>query len=362
MKTIYFAHWHKDTLINVKGDTVLKYPKNSISLLAYSAINLAEMMIKKGITVYPANHIYKPWRADMPLPKRLVLFLVDYGIGDHLAMSSLFYWLEKNKTINISVFVAPREFHIYKWFKSQNFTLHDGTGIIMPDYSIQTRLKNKHTQRLEMEWAAVDAGSRNWYDAIFERAGIVIESDEWRRPHISDNQFVEANKMVKSVLITHSASCQIRSSRFQDFYIPVKRALPDYQIFVNQFDLVEDDLKWIEAHKAKVNIVKTGNAEDYLSRLRDYSLVVTTDSAPLHFREGLGLPAIAAFSAMTAESRASAYKHTHSINIKSDCPLAPCFQHGSFCSQRHKNEIIARCITGEHFQEQLYEGIKGYWF
>ncbi len=94
--------------------------------------------------------------------------------------------------------------------------------------------------RLRMEYVANEAGTANWYDAMFQRIGLPKAPKGFDRPHLvrrsdSESQYVEKRR---SVIIVHRASCQMRSSKFEDFYLPVKNAMPGFKVYVHDIDLM----------------------------------------------------------------------------------------------------------------------------
>lgn len=356
MKTLYFAHWHKPTKITANNGTLFSYPANSLSLISYPSDNLLSILQSKGATVHSANELAKPWHITERKPRRLVCFMVKYGIGDHIAFSAVAKYIEDHFGIEIAMYTTPEEFHIYDHFQAQNITLYDATKPISNNFNLAARFHWANFRRLYMEYAAIEGRERNWYECMFARIGLHNPPPEYCRPALIKHE----NEVIPgSILINHSASCQIRTSRLQDFWEPVKMAFPGKQIYVNDYDLSKSDREYIAAGLPNTTIVRTLDASEYLENLAKYELVISTDSAAPHYREGIGLPTIAVYSAFTPESRIKYYKHTDGVQIKGTCPLSPCFAHGSYCTN-HQNLNYAVCQSFESFQEQLYNYLSTY--
>lgn len=290
-----------------------------------------------------------------------VLFThISGGIGDVIAFSAIAEYL-RDKTLH--VYCDAKFFPVFEWFTNSNIKLHPFHDPIITDYTPTKRLMIAHTHaRLRLEYAAVEAGCLNWYDAMFRRIGLPGAPEGFNRPWLAPD--LECGIEKNNILIGHRASCQMRSSEFADFYIPVKEAYPDSKIFVHERDLTTSDLRFITREANDVNIIEQTNIAGYLFNLTTYSLVVSTDTAAVHFREGLGLPCLAVYGAIPAEIRTSGYRFARSFNVKSSCPFQPCLKHELFKNEKCPNsstvDITARCQTGKAFQEQLLNELKSF--
>jgi ADP-heptose:LPS heptosyltransferase len=125
---------------------------------------------------------------------------------------------------------------------------------------------------------------------------------------------------------------------------------------VHEVDLTETDKRFIE-QTGNIFILPQSDLHDYLVNLYDADMVVTTDTGGLHFREGVGRPALGVFGAMTTGSRTSGYRFTKSFNVKSTCEHQPCFIHerikNQVCLNAKEGDRVAKCQTGKSFQKQL---------
>jgi ADP-heptose:LPS heptosyltransferase len=210
---------------------------------------------------------------------------------------------------------------------------------------------------------AINNEGLNWYDQMFERIGVKNVSSSFKRPFLQKERLITLEESPSvfqeknNVLICHRASCQIRSSRFEDFYKPIKTIFPEYQIYVHEFDLTEEDEIFITKYcDDSLTVIAKGTMQESLLNQYDARFVVSTDTSAIHFREGIEKPCLGIFSAMTAESRVSGHEFTRGFNVETDCSNQPCFIHetapGIKC-KNYKGKETAYCQTGIKFQNQL---------
>jgi ADP-heptose:LPS heptosyltransferase len=116
-----------------------------------------------------------------------------------------------------------------------------------------------------------------------------------------------------------------------------------------------------------VKVIKANGVNNFFQDLMAADMVITVDSAAAHFREGLGLPAIALFNSFPFEIRTAGYEHVKSFNIKSECDMQPCFKHelskGDLCPKIKTWQYSAPCFNSmenKYLKEQL-EGIFEGW-
>lgn len=306
---------------------------------------LCKELTKKNLAaIYSARDVFRDYQPGM---KGILFTQLVGGIGDLVAFSAVANYLRDHF---IYGFTHPKYFSLVEHYASRNVTpKHYLTPIVGHGQSTDSLL------RLNLEGAAIEAGPKNWYKAFFERIGAGHPGSEYYRPQMVNIAPIQRH----SILICHRSSCQIRSSRFEDFYYPVKSVHPDKMILVYDGDLTDSDRKFIERETLGVQILKQGTIEDYMKMLCQVELVVSTDTSAIHYREGVRKPALAAFGAMTVESRTQYYQYTKSFNVKSSCERQPCFAHeltkGALCwlGENLNTEQTAPCIVGDSFQEQL---------
>lgn len=362
MTVIPVAYFHKDTGIT---GTDLHYPARSLAL---PPINAEDPKKKEQwfntdlIDIFDMNKVFTTYNHNEHLRSKKILFThLGGGIGDIIAFSSIAEFL-RNKTI--IVHCDPKHFPVFRWFSNQDVRLRQFYGVIMHDFTPANRVVKYATYaRLRMEYAAIEAGRSNWYDAMYERIGIETPKG-YSRPHLVGRSDVDSSLPKRSILISHRSSCQMRSSRFEDFYYPVINAMPEAPVYVHDIDLSDDDRKFIFSLDKQVHILPRCSIGQYLDNLYSAGMVVCTDTSAIHFREGVGKPCLAAFGAMTMESRTAGHVHTKSFNIKSSCSHQPCFIHetskGIHCHMWEEGMNTAPCQVGESFQDQLYKELKSY--
>lgn len=341
----------------IRGAFNAIYPAGCVAVIPLppSAEERKQWLDMKRFTLHDINVVFQDYKA---FPYAPVLFThLGGGIGDILAFSAV---AEYFKGKNLTAHCLPQHKVLFRWFSNQQIMVKDMYAPICHDFTPQNRLtKYKTWARLRLEYAAIDAMDGNWFDAMFERLG--IPTPEWLdRPQLVERETVYDLK--DYILISHRASCQIRSSSLEDFYIPIKEAYPDTKLCVMEHDLTPSDRQF--AHDIKIQVIPKTTLEDFMLMLQSFKMVVSTDTGVLHLREGLKKPCLTAFGAITANSRAKGYKYTRSFNIASECPFQPCFKHqlskDDYCPNHTAGEDTAKCQSGEKFRAQLLDELQKY--
>jgi len=356
----YFAHWKKKTEVNGhNGKLLFAYPQDSVSMISIRFDNIIDIEKQNGIKLYTADTVLAPWLVHQPKPARLCVFMIDQGIGDILAFSAVAKYLEIYMNLRLNVYANPKQYYLFKYYDCQNINLQNGLDAVFTNYSnLQRRMFYKNWRRLATEFAAQKGHDKNWFDCLFRSIGIENPPTEYCRPRLKR---VPAAYKSKTVIIQHRSTAAIRTARFQDFYYAIRNALPDYKIFVNAFDLSNECVTFIDKQRAKVTIVETTSAKDYIEQLNTYAFVVGTDSGALHWREGQMMPALGIYAPFTTQSRTRDYHWVRSIDIKTDCPLQPCFTHGTYCPKHIHDHEHAPCLAGKSLQDQIEEAIVKYY-
>lgn len=207
---------------------------------------------------------------------------------------------------------------------------------------------------------AITAGSReNWYDITARSVGRIGLPG---RPQLrQDKRPAYIDRIgTRSILIVHNATSVNRTAELA----PILEAIDGSGMDVFYYDakrhLIRED-----KHSPKVWPNPTP-LEQYLSDLYYAGFVISVDTSAIHFREGIGKPALGLYSSFTTESRTRDYQFTHSIDIKSDCTLAPCFLNFTKCpvGQKIEQELgpihWAPCLGRDNEQiiEQVREGYR----
>lgn len=346
----------------------ISWPRQSVAAIPFKKEDksLMELINSKAISVSGLDNFFPVFNVKN---KCKTLFThLGGGIGDVLAFSSLTEYL---KGFPIQIHTTERYMPIFDWFKSDNITLKNWFDPIAFYYN---PVKFRYMHRISTEFAAVEAGPVNWYKAFYNRIGLDEIPEGFGRPHLRTDRVSNWDPLIpggtKSILICHRSSCQMRSSRFQDFHLPIIRRDENVDIYVHEVDLMGEDELYIDNYndivepKNRIRILPKDSISQYLLNLYDADMVITTDSAAIHFREGIEKPALGVFAAMTTKSRTSEYKFTKSFNVKSDCEHQPCFIHelikGQVCKNAEEGDRVAKCQIGEGFQEQLYKALNDY--
>jgi hypothetical protein len=341
----------------IKGAVNMLYPAGSVSVIPLppTAEERKQWLELKTFTLHDINTVFQDYKA---YPYAPVLFThLGGGIGDILAFSAVAEYL---KGKNLTAHCLPQHKVLFQWFTNQQIKVKQMYEPICHEFTPQNRMtKYKQWSRLRLEYAAIDAMDGNWFDAMFDRIGIPTP-EGLDRPQLV--AIPTRYDLSDYILICHRASCQIRSSSLEDFYIPVREAYPDGKLCVMEHDLSPADREF--AHEVKIQVIQKTSLEDYLLMLQSFKMVVSTDTGVLHLREGLKKPCLTVFGAITAFSRAKGYKYTRSFNIASECPFQPCFKHqlskDDFCPNHTTGEDTAKCQSGEKFRAQLLEELKNY--
>jgi hypothetical protein len=334
----------------------INWPHRSVALIPFqkSDKRLMELIDQKVIQVKPIEKYFADFKVGDNSGR---LFThIGSGIGDIIALSAITNYLS-GYPIQVH---APRNKHvIFQWFK-EPVEVRDYFAQIVEDFTPKNRiLKYKRMHRIVIENAAIEAHDKNWIEAHFNRIGLKDVPEEFCRPQLRTDRINEQPSLFRpgpNVLICHRASCQMRSSNLVDFYNPVRKVLPDYDIYVHEVDLTDSDKRFIEK-TGNIFILPKSDLHDYLINLFDADMVVTTDTGGLHFREGVERPSLGVFGAMTTGSRTSGYRFTKSFNVKSTCEHQPCFIHelikGQVCLNAKEGDRTAKCQSGKAFQNQL---------
>lgn len=345
--------------VTLKGKYPVIYPKHSIAVVG-ARLTRQVITEKIGMPFY-LDEIFKRFRYGDPHGK--VFSHMSQGIGDMIAFSSITAFLSP---MLIQVHVDPRFYTLFDWFAGGNMTLTPFHYPIVRDFTHGNRLtKYKNICRVAIEYAVNSAGGKNWFEVYYGCIGLEPDSDLCR-PRLKVPEKVRGVERVKkTVLLCNRSSCQIRSSSLQDFYEPVREAYPDFKVLVHEKNLTRPDRDYMATlPEDSITVIPPSNFEGFLLDLYTHEMVVSTDTAAIHFREGLGLPAVGVYGGFTVDSRTRDYKYTRSFDTSHPCPHKPCFRHESederYCQLHTDGMETAPCQSGEGFRKQLYEQLKNY--
>lgn len=305
----------------------------------------------KYIKTMPLDEIIQPFdfiNSNKNIHK--VIIIRSGGIGDILATSAIQNFISQHN-YNTGFITLDKYTDVLKWFRY----IPDIYSYYQPVDRYKF-LKFKNTAQIRLQ-GIVDNTRLNWYEVIAEKANIPF-SVELGRPKLQPFAFTEIPKMI---IISHRASTNIRSMKFIDIYTALIKIIDrrkKYSICVFKSDLTYNDIKVLPDDITILPI--TNDICWYFNLLASAFLVISTDTAAIHFREGIAKPAIGIFNAMTTASRTMYYKYTHSFNIKSNCPLQPCFCHNTkgkdeVCPKAVIGSTIAPCLDTAVYTPDLYK-------
>jgi ADP-heptose:LPS heptosyltransferase len=279
------------------------------------------------------------------------------GIGDLIALSSVVseipgkvvFWTEK-KYLDI--------FEFY----SKKVEPKDYSKPVFENVNMAKLMQIQKSYRLLDFDDTIENGSdQNWYDVFHQETGITGQ----RRPELK-NLYPEPSE--DYLLVCHKSTSNMRSARLSDLVEAIYETpeMNEYRpIKVHEVNLSREDYDYLEGKE--IEIIPKGTLNDFLDDIYYAGMVVTVDSAAIHFREGLKLPAIGIYNAFTAKSRTDGYEFTYSFDIVSRCPNQPCFLHQfhegkrlDHCPMDLEKKNYAPCFAelSPDLKEQLKEGFK----
>ena len=289
-----------------------------------------------------------------------VLMFRNGGAGDMFALSGMCAYLDKYSQ---EFYTLQKYFPSFKWFERKVNVLKDARSIIWNTLSPTDRLRFSTHRRVVFEGEIENGLHKNWMDVFYEQINATNVPNEFKRPRlVKDRITTDKSRIIpsdkKNILYCPKSTAQMRSTTLKELHEPMK----ELGIYAN-FYIHQDNLttfrggNFIESHEgyAKENNIKVIRAKDlgeYLLDVYDVDLVVSVDSTPIHFREGVEKPYIGLYNAFTSKSRTEYYKFGSCYDIKSTCQYQPCFLHeknfGDVCHQATKDMVNAPCMTKEH--------------
>ena len=248
-----------------------------------------------------------------------LLLVRSSGIGDIIALSSLVGYAEKTTILTQSKYkplAAYFELPVtFKGFEEPLFNIEYSKGL---DY---------YTQRTGMMYGDtdIDKGSRdNWFEILSKSVNFEFEPD-YGRP-----QLISLTNEVNDVCIVVSQSSSVNRTASKSELDKLAR-----KYFKNVIHA--DEQGW--------------TFSEYLHELDKARYVISVDTSAIHFREGIGKPALGLYGAFTTDSRTKYYKFTKSVNVKSSCEIQPCFYHDNqLCPKVTDN--FAPCLSNNINDEQ----------
>lgn len=264
-----------------------------------------------------------------PNKHKNLLIVRSGGIGDLLALSDIAL-SAIDQGIKLAVLTQRRMFPVIDWWKAQPTWLRH---FDQPLFNV----KRKSVPEFLQDWGTlrgedvIERGSRdNWYQIFSDASGLASKGRPQLRNVRGTN--TETEEMVLRIVAGSTS---------------VNRTMA--------IEAVNDiTKKW----PGPVITNKESSLRDYLYDLYDAEMVISVDTAAIHFREGVCKPALGLYTAFTAESRTKFYRYTKSINIKSPCEFQPCFLHANTgkCYKAKPEDLVAPCLDPK-FNPSLEEQI-----
>lgn len=248
-----------------------------------------------------------------------MLLVRSAGIGDIIALSSLCGYANQTTILTQTKYKPLKKyFDVPVTFKGFEEPL-----------TVYSYPKGLHSflQRTGMMYGDtdIDNGSReNWYEILSRSVNFEFDP-EYARP-----QLRSLTNEVNDVCIVVSQSSSLNRTASKTDLDKLAR-----KYFKNVIHA--DEMKW--------------SFEQYLHELDRARYVISVDTSAIHFREGIGKPALGLYGAFTTDSRTKYYKFTQSVNLKSSCDIQPCFLHDNKrCPKATDN--FAPCLSNNINDEQ----------
>jgi ADP-heptose:LPS heptosyltransferase len=245
---------------------------------------------------------------------------------------------------------------VFDWFESDVDFISYFTPTVSWKKGSITKKKNvnKKIKPIFFE-GLIENSSINWFELQYNEIGAVSSNTfdtSLGRPKLKTKRISKKKSNIdltkKSILLNPRSTSIIRSMRFEDMYNALIKIINDLDcnIYVHSKNIKNEDVNFISKQSKidnRINVIHAKTLEEFLLDAYDTTIAISVDSAIVHFREGIQKPCIGIYGQFTTECRTKYYKHTHTFDIKSDCPHMPCFVHVK------KNDEICE------FQRELME-------
>lgn len=302
--------------------------------------------------------------------KQTLMLIRTGGIGDLLALSSL-----RNVAQNHMIFITQDMYRpVFDWWENPPQSIIDITGPLFQNVNLNKWIQLKKTiKRFICEGIIENGNSQNWYEIFYSSIGAEINASLCRPKMIKGRPYNDPSNISKdipSIVVCPRATANMRSTSFEPIYKAVKRIIGDKQvnIYLHLNNVTKSDLEFIHrVNDERIKLIKAKDIKQFLLDLFDCDMVISVDSAPVHFREGIEKPVIGIYSSFTTGARTKHYKFTHSFDIESPCKFQPCFMHqsmvGEVCREASQGSLEAPCLSEKYnplLVDQLAENMKDY--
>lgn len=339
MKAILFKVAQFNDKINAK------YPANSLLITPDKlAEDLKEKYVKQGkpnvVEVANINHFFPNFNVKRH-PRHPILFLRTGGIGDIFAFSTLFKQLDAHKII----FATQTMYNpCFSYFERPPDTVREVTRAAFENVTfarLRTHLGN--IRYANYEGFIENFQKDNWYKIFMEGIGLDYNT-ELARPQLKHGRPVPKSAYngipsERSMIITYKASAAMRTADLEVVLRSIEQsAFRDWKLFIHEVTLDGHARAAIERSPLKVKIIPDGPLYQCLLDWYDAAFVLSVDTGAIHFREGVGKPALGVYGAFHPNARTDTYKNVFSSYFGSLCPHQPCFL--------HETQEIKTCIAG----------------
>lgn len=339
----------KDITLLKKNVYIL--PEDTLKAIGY-VCKLQGMEINNIAKIYDLNDIIAPYDFKKDRRDLIPIIIRSGGIGDLIALSSVTHFL---KPISRKIwFVCDNRFNeVFPWFHFQPDRIFDHFDPICKFSSFGV-LSDLRYINIELE-----SKTQNWYEQFYK----IMNVDFNPRLGIPRLKKIGSFKSNKEILIVNRSSSLIRSMYLIDIVSAIKLSgkFKDYNISIYRQNLLPNDSLLLKK-LPDIEIKDFMPISEYLKSLVAADIVISVDTAAIHFREGIGRKALGLYASFTTESRTKYYIHTHSIDIKSDCELLPCFQHDrkkdDRCPKMKMIDFSPPCLEPDNIEWQIINGLK----
>ena len=283
-------------------------------------------------------------RVDPHTGDKNFLIVRSGGIGDILALSDIARSATK-VGMKVMMVTQKKMFPVVRWWSEQPASLKH---FDQPLWNVK---RQKLTDFLS-DWGMMHGedeiekgGDRNWFQVFADASGFPCTG----RPQLRDIRLsigVRNKCWGDMIIVTRSTSV-------------MRTAPPEVFTKIQEWWNTQQKVGgvWIDIDNA--------STEEYLCMLYDAEMVVSVDTAAIHFREGLGKKALGVYSAFSTDCRTKYYTHTRSFDVKSKCEFQPCYLHDNIgkCFYISDGEKSAPCLTPSFnptVEDQIFEQFKKY--
>lgn len=240
------------------------------------------------------------------------LLIVRGGIGDLLALSVL-----QDVAPEVHVITSQSLFAVLDWWRTKPKRKHFNEPFFYAKFPNKVEDIAKRWGQQQGDRTIAQGARENWYEIIAKSVGKEFIGG---RPALDRTRVPDAGNRLGegSLLVVHTATSRNRSASLNQIIkaIPTSRLRSLYYY---------DEQRRLNGKGEKTTI------HQYLADLYYADFVISVDTSAIHFREGIGKPALGLYASFSAESRTKYYTETKSIDIKSPCKIQPCFKNMNPC-------------------------------